>query len=237
MSLAIPRLGLAIGAKRGYDISLGASFDPTTIPNLQAWFSSTYGVVHTDNVVESWEAKYPADGLVVSTAFNGPMVDGDSIYFDGVGSYMVSEDLSISSSTPRTFVVVGKMPNSIDREQEGFMNINDDCGYVFKESYSERMYLYVGGGGQVPNSNGANTNLSDFRTVVAVQKVSPDESYIKVGESVRTGTLSHLPILHTLYFGCRSPSSEFLLGNIKDVLIFDRALTSTEISNLETYLA
>jgi len=235
----MPKLGISLSIKPKYGNftvqEFPPSFDPSTIPNLKAWFSTTYGVNHTSNVIDNWVAKYPADGSVVATAFNGPMLDGDSIYFDGIDSYMTSDDILISNTTPRTFVVVGSMGDAIHRNQEGFINSFGDGGYIFKEALTESMYYYANGFQQQhPETH----DLSEFHTIVVRHGISPDPSSIKIGAITSSDlVISNTTTFDTLYIGCREPSSEYLFGRIKNILVFDRILTETEVTDLENYLA
>jgi hypothetical protein len=220
-----------------YEIGL-PNINNMFLPEL--WLKADAGVTTNGSNVTAW-ADQSGNGNN-ATAYNDPLLISNElnsnpvISFNGYDQY-ASFPISLSAETPRTIFVVGKYED-ISRSQEGFMALGNsqlnpvwDRGYVFRSG--EYSYYYTPGQIIAPTSTIGNYHIT------TIKHNYQSNSTIGINGSFGSGsTIAHSPANEGL-IALRDPTAEepeYAAANIAEIIIYDRALTTSERQQVEEYL-
>ena len=203
-------------------------------------FNADVGVSETGGIITSWTDQQNG---IVATAFNGPslltnQLNGrNAISFDGANDYLTfTFPTPIQIAQKRTFVIIGRYNNPSSTSQRGYLNsaANDLC-YVFKNSNEDKSYYFS----QNNQIQGPNVSLANYHVMTVVHNGVPNTNFIQINgvksTTVSYGSMSNLPQLTNMVIGGRGAPSEIILGQIVEVLIYNRELSTEEIEQIETY--
>jgi hypothetical protein len=183
----------------------------------------------------------------VATAFNNPTLltnefnGRNAVSFNGSNTYFTfTFPAPISNGTPRTFIVIGRYNNPTTTTQKGYLNsTSGDLCYVFKNGNEDRAYFYTEGRQIAGPTAGSSSSLANYHVQTVVHNGVPNSNFIRINGVTSTGVsygaMDNLPQLTNLVIGGRGTPNEILPGQIVEVLIYNRELTSQEIEQIETY--
>jgi hypothetical protein len=226
-SMAIEGIGTATG---GIITSLSGP-----VPN---------GTITTSNVttdyVTSWNDQSNNENN--ATAYNGPELitnelNGKSVIsFNGSSSYLEAA-ISLLQNQDRTIFIVGKY-NDINADQQGFLNLLGDGAesYVFKQAELDESYYYIH-----PAQIAAPTSVSvgNYHIVSISNNTEPNTSTMRINGVAGNNDYGEMTTKYASYanIGSRNADGEFLNGSIAEVIIYNRALTTSERQEVENYLS
>lgn len=216
-----------------------SGFNPRSISGLYAWWDATDASTYTVGTgVSSWRDKASNIAATQSTGANQPTVsslNGKTAFAFDAGVSLLATGLSYSITAQSTFAVF--RADSV----ASFARIVSQESDVANATYIQLLLpntglfqvgSYIGGG---------------FRSPVAIT-----QSAATIGESHHNGStltavangVSGTPFGGTLSFsptkialGNSAAASNALVGRIGEVLMWNRALTSTEITTVRRYLS
>ncbi len=224
-----------------YKESGGGGSLPIPTSGLIARFNADFGITASGNNITSWTDQ---ENGIVATATNFPQLITNayngrtSVGFNGLNTYFTFQLPSpLLGGVARSFVIIGKYNNPIGRAQEGFLNsrLPSDSGYIFKQASSFRPNYYnaspqlSGPDGMPLNQYHITTVVHDVTSLLRINNGNPT--------NFTTGNAGNPNQVDQLIIGGRNINSEIMLGEIVELLIYDRALTIPEIEELETYFA
>lgn len=215
-------------------------FSPSDISGLIARFNADFGISQAGGAITSWTDQ---ENSILATAHNGPtllsnQIDSRSaVSFNGANSYFL---FSLPSPIPigqkRTFVVIGKYNTPLETAQQGYLNTQaDDQCYIFKNSGENKAYYYT----EDRQLEGPNVGIDSYHIISVVHNGIPGANFIRINgitsTNVSYGTMDNLPEIQDFIIGGRSAANEIILGEIVELLIYNKELSSSEIAELETY--
>jgi len=217
-----------------------AAFSPSDISNLAIWLDSgdTATITDTSGAVNQWDDKSVNARHVFDTAAGSPTTGTETINglnvidFPGGGAGQDDTVLNTSASTtltqPFTMVFVGSGPGA-DR---AVGSLGDGAVFLQLDSGPGTWAYYAG------TVQSGTTTMSSGQTsiVVAVFDSSGGTSQLRVNgvqESTADPGTNSLNLLQVGADG--NPVLEWG-GVIASVLVYDKALSTQEVSDLETYL-
>lgn len=215
-------------------------FSPSNLPNLVARFNADFGISESGGAVSSWTDQ---ENGIVATAYNGPslltnQLNGRSaVSFDGSDDYFeFSLPSPITASQKRTFVIIGRYNDPTNTSQQGYMNTqSDDLCYVFKNAFEDQSYYYSDNN----QLQGPSVSLANYHITTVVHNGVVDTNFIRINGTtsfaVSYGEMSYLPEIQDFVIGGRYAGSEVIYGEIVELLIYDKELTTQEIQQLEAY--
>jgi len=207
-------------------------------------FNADVGVSEAGGIITSWTDQQNG---VVATAFNGPTLltnefNGRSaVSFDGSNDYFTfTFPTPINNGTPRTFVIIGRYNNPTTTSQKGYLNsTSSDLCYVFKNSNEDRSYYFSENRQLSGPTAVSSSSLANYHIQTIVHNGISNSNFIRVNGitsyGVSYGVMNNLPQLTNIVIGGRGTPSEIILGQIVEILIYNRELTSQEITQIETY--
>lgn len=231
-----------------------ASAPDAAVPRagLKVWFAADQGVVASGTKVARWTdlSGSGADATQTAAASQPVLVDGalngkPVVRFDGVNDFLTFP-YSPNGLTAMTIVLVSAAAQDYDGTWNGvrnaplFWNETGGWGTVHLSPF-QRVVRFRFGTGQ--RANLPSYRLEDgpgmkYRSVIAV-KNGPTESLFVDGKKVLTlgGKLSTIQRVRTQgNLGRGYNDDSFFAGDIAEVLVYQRALTDAEISQVSQYL-
>jgi len=213
-----------------------ANPEPLPTDGLVARFKSDAGVISTNNTITAWNDQSTHNNN--ATAFNGPTLITNQLYgrpavsFDGINDYLTFNlDTPLQSGQARTFVVIGKY-NDITN-QHGFLNsIKDDLSYIF---HSDNRGYYYSNGQQIA---GPTLSVTGYHTTAVVHNSQGALSSIKINDIQDTNqilVLNNPPEITGFAIGYRDLNGQFLNGNIVELFVYNRVLSSREMTRIYDY--
>jgi hypothetical protein len=156
-----------------------------------------------------------------------------AISFNGVASY-ATFPISLSTGTDRTIFIVGKY-NDLNRGQEGFLALvfggSLDRGYVFRESQTDATYYYT------PSQIAAPTLTSVGNYHIAIVKHNfVGDSTMGINGSFGEGGQCNLSEINQGNIAQRGEGQEYASVNIAEIIIYNQALTTQKLQQVEEYL-
>lgn len=242
----MPRLGLGLGlgsliGRPSVGGGGAVPFSPSDISNLAARFNADFGISEADGVVTSWTDQ---NNSIVATAYNGPtlitnQLNGrNAVSFDGSDDYFdFSLPSPITASQKRTFVVIGRYNDPTNTYQQGYLNTQQSSNlcYVFKNAFEHQSYYYSDNN----QLQGPSVSLANYHITTVVHNGIENTNFIRINGTtsftVSYGNMSYLPEIQDFVIGARSAANEVLFGEIVELLVYDKELTTQEIQQLETY--
>jgi hypothetical protein len=222
-SIGIGRIG--IGVSSAIAIPSGS---------IALWLMADAGVAVSGTNVTAW-GDQSGNGNN-ATAYNNPQLITNAlnskpvISFNGSTSY-ASFPISLSAATDRTIFIVGKY-NDVNREQEGFLALGTDQGYVFRESQTQLTYYYTGEG-QISAPASIVTNYH----IVTVNHLYVGDSAMAINGTFGNGQGIELYAINDGRIALRSLiGGEYASVNIAEIIIYNRQLNGTERGQVQSYL-
>lgn len=200
------------------------------IVHLKADDLSTAGPINTwsDASGNGHDATQDSSGLqptVVLNALNGKPV----VRFDGVNEFMSTGTGAFISSQPNTVFIIGKT-NNLGSGDEPFIagtNTSNRHNVLVRNG----LYRIFAGTGQ--NGGAATTN---FALITAVFN-APTGSSLWINQSQRLNNVNAgSESLNGLNIGSNEHKTQFLDGDIAEILVFDTVLSESDRKDVECYL-
>jgi hypothetical protein len=232
-----------------------ANFVPQTAPfanpvpaiptdGLLVRFNADSGISESSGNITSWTDQQNG---VVATAFNNPTLltnefnGRKAVSFNGSNTYFTfTFPTPISNGAPRTFVVIGRYNNPTSTGQQGYLNSTaGDLCYVFKNASEDRSYYYTEARQMAGPTAASSSSLASYHVQTVVHNGIPNSNFIRINGvtsyNISYGTMDNLPQLANIVIGGRGTPSEILSGQIVEILVYNRELSSEEITQIETY--
>jgi hypothetical protein len=232
-----------------------ANFVPQTAPfanpvseiprnGLLVRFNADSGISESGGNITSWTDQQNG---VVATAFNNPTLltnefnGRKAVSFNGSNTYFTfTFPTPISNGAPRTFVVIGRYNNPATTGQKGYLNsTSGDLCYVFKNANEDRGYYYTEARQIAGPTAASSSSLANYHVQTVVHNGIPNSNFIRINGvtsyNISYGTMNNLPQLTNIVIGGRGTPDEILPGQIVEILIYNRELSSEEITQIETY--
>lgn len=227
---------------------VGAPFLPTALSNLQLWLdaadTSASNIAESSNLVSQWNDKSGNGNNVtqgtgsaqpttnVSTS-NGKNV----LNFDGGDSFDIPSGLFTVADGSNTVFVVSRR-TSEDASQDLIFNFMTGATNKF-------LMLYSATGGQIDYrsnntplgsaSNTGNTN-TDFNIVRGRRSGTTQAIAVNGGAESTNTNGENISGIDDAFLGSLDGTTQFLTGSIAEVLMYDRSLSTAEITAVENYL-
>jgi len=207
-------------------------------------FNADNGIGESGGSITSWTDQQNG---VVATGFNSPtlltnQLNGrNAVSFDGTNSYFTfTFPTPIGNGTPRTFVIIGRYNNPTTTAQKGYLNsTSGDLCYVFKNVNEDRSYFYTENKQIFGPTAASSSSLANYHIQTIVHNGIPNSNFIRINGvtsyGVSYGTMNNLPQLTNIVIGGRGTPGEIISGQIVEILIYNKELTSQEIQQIENY--
>lgn len=242
----MPRLGIGLGLGNliGKSLVAGGSvvapFSPSDISNLVVRFNSDHGITESGGVITSWTDQKNG---IIATASNGPtlltnQLNGrKAVSFDGTDDYLVfSLPSPITNSQKRTFVFIGRYNTPTQTGQQGYLNTQSgDLCYIFKAE-GENISYYFSVSNQL---QGPTVSVQNYHINTIVHNGIEGANFIRTNGvtsfSINYGNMDNLPEIQDFVIGARGAPDEVMFGEIVELLIYNKELTTEEIQQIEIY--
>lgn len=162
--------------------------------------------------------------------------------FDGSNDRVELPDLGLSSGSSFSvalWVNIDTLPSSTGNSQTPFGRFDgaDDIINVTAASSDDWQFRlgHVGGNTlEARTTSGSSVEASWQHIVVVFDASGPSAEIYKDGSSIGTdsGTVDNFATTNGPWIGARSDSAEWVPGDIDDVRVYNKVLSSTEVSNL-----
>lgn len=225
-------------------------FSPNSIDSLKYWFSSDYGIItDINNKVEKWKFRNSNFRLYQNNISLRPnlLINGyngfPSINFQGLNAFLFSDSIIISTGNKSLTTFLLAKTNIYDQQILIGLASNSILSYkIFEvEARNIRMRLWKGNGTNYEYSD-KNFNFSNL-SIIRASTDSNFKSILQVNHgipSLNNTVYSFNGVLNKISVGDRSINgvngSAPFKGELYEVFIINRQLTSTEINYLNTYL-
>jgi len=247
----MPRLSLGLGVQNARKIGGAAAFSPASISGLSLWLKANAGVSLNGNDVTGW-ADQSGNGknavgtdtlpTLQSNAINGlPAIRFNNGY--DIGRFVISSSFNLKNSS--AFVVVQQL--SLDNSYPRFLSFPslNDLDYNANDGLC---ILFNNGVPQLQLTSNANDALivdasANNAFAIASYKIdnSGNMSLFYNGASESTNQNSNMASqngLGEIYIGQSQSNigSEGLYGDIAEIVMYNRAVTTIERQQVEGYL-
>lgn len=227
-------------------------FDPRSIPNCRLWLdandSSTITKSNGTNI-SSWRDK-SSGGFNATNASTGPttVTTGNRTYLSFNGSSNFLETNLTLTANAHTIMIVYR-PTANNASSNSLLRAQVSAGYIVFPYYTgttlKNAYITSFDGTGVGSLDVSNSTLdpaasTTSHNVVSISIASGSQSIYNNGELKVTTTQSISattsdPFDIGAWVG--SPTSQYYTGQLAEVIIYNRTITSTERIQLEGYLA
>jgi hypothetical protein len=213
--------------------NLYSQFNPiAAVPNCSLWLDAADPSTFTlsGSNVTQWNDK-SGNGRNATVFSASPTRGSNSVIFNG-SNQGLQTSLSASDATESGFVMVTL--NNFSAVNTLLGSANGNGGRQFRV-FNTIQTIKQG----VSNILTTGTNLSNGQSLLSyVSNLSSSTiTHFSRGATYATGTSVAYDALRTTSIGCRFGSTEFLNGDIHEILVFSRALTTFEREQIEGYLA
>lgn len=221
--MGLGRLGLLAGGGRRI-------IDPSTLPNLAAWYRKGVGVTESGGLVSAW-ADQSGNGrnLVQATGTNQPALQGDgSILFDGIDNSMLA---TFTRNQPQTVYVLGKQVTWANTER-WFDGSTGDRGTLQQTTASPQIRIFAGTG-----MGNISLAVDTYGIIASVFNGANSVLQLNLGTPV-TGDTGSGGDMTGFRLGSRGDGAG-AFGNvqIKEILIYAAAHDATTRQKVIEYLA
>lgn len=244
--LALPCLGQDV---QGRTLAPAAATGPSSISGLQAWYAADSGLTctggcTTGNPVTAWADK--SSNVNNLTGVNGPTYQGaqinglPAVRFTAASTQGFTFGTAINLQTASTIFVVVKMASITQGIMVG--GPGDALGYWVGYAGSQQGADWIGNAGISKGNVAADTtwhqqNMTYNNTVIAFRLGSASDP---CGTSPGTTTCATTQTIAanetTIGYRTYPSNSQYLDGYLAEIIIYNRVLTGTEITTVETYL-
>ena len=197
-----------------------------------------------DNIVVQ-QQKHQATNLLVNSgdyqSANPLLTSTKSMYFDGIDSYIeVQDDSSLQlEASPSTWTFWARLDGLSDGDQKFIAKAvstgSDLSGYQIRTNNADLLFQSYDGGWNGVTASSFFTDLNWVNVTITLDS-SNLASFYKNGVLFSSGSLGADIPANTgeMLFGARTPAVpvNFLEGQMTEVGIYDRALTSLEVASL-----
>lgn len=213
-----------------------SDFSPTDILNLALWLdgSDSSSITYSTGIsVSQWSDKsgnnrHATQGVGASQ----PTYSGGAVIFDGVNDSLFTSNFVNTSGSFTYFIVYSHPTTSASRVV--FSNGADVNGFAFRLINSNQ---------RVNNNNGvaamldSNATPNQYEIVSVVRDTTPSATMYVNGSSVSLtlSTSSFANPTFGLTIGSRQ-ADQFAAASIKEIIMYNRNLSFSEISQVHTYL-
>jgi len=219
---------------------------PSDLEGLQLWLdaddSST--ITEAGGLVSAWNDKSgQGNNATQGTGSKQPTTEATTengknvLDFDGGDTLVLPAALdSIPNSAHTMFVVSNRSTEAATTN--AIVSISAVAAtrtVMFYSSVAGRVSYRNAGSASADNSSNTNTNMQILRGTF--DGASTVTSTVDNNTPVSSATAAAAADADTGTIGSRADTDLYLTGSISEILIYDRVLTSAEITNVETYLS
>ena len=227
-----------------------APFLPTLLPNLQLWLdasdTSATNIVESGGLVSQWSDKSGQGNNVTGSGAARPTTNATTkngknvLDFNGNDSLVMPSALHSISNSDNTIFLVSKR-NTEDGSGDRVIECATAGTIDIIHSYSSvaGQYLYKNRntpGGDVVISGLTNT---DFQLFTSIHSGTTSQSLsVNSGTADTNSNGEDVATTDECAIGSNAQSDgSFLIGSIAEIIIYNRALTATEVASVNNYLS
>jgi hypothetical protein len=227
------------GAWQYAALSSPAAFTPASISGLYAWYDASQIVGKVDgDAISQWDdLSGNARHLLQATGSKQPLYKAavqngkPVVRFDGVDDDLTAA-LAATLAQPFTIVVVGRASTGTSTN-ENFTASPSGNVFVAGRTGGGGVYSIQGGTPFTQISAGRKENA--FKLITAIFNGATSE--IHVNGATTAGSLGTTGYATPLRVGSLGGTTEFLNGDVAELIVYSKALNSTEVGQIEAYLA
>lgn len=231
-----------------------SGFDVNTVPvvdHLVAWFDAADAntITESSGDVSQWDDKSGnANNASQGTASNQPLLVADAanghpvIRFDGVDNFLSLPSVIISGSTLRTaFFVIRRADNGA---AQTFFSLTTATSNIFIYG---RNPVDIIGSYQISSKRDFTGSVADPTDFFVLTHVTPttniSTSEMRIDGSNLSVQSTNAGVFNTSSSGTssigrwRSGNPQYFDGDLGEIIIYDKALSNSEILSVESYLA
>jgi len=255
----MPRPSLGLGVQSIRKIGGGASFSPANVSGLSLWLKADAGVTTSGSNVTAWADQSgngnnatarTGNATLVSSVINGKPV----LRFDGTSNLITNNFFVNNYNTPITIIAVSKASASTVRGEQPtaryIVGVTNNGGYQFGLSY---------GAYGAENPNFSNSYGISYVSGADIESSPMGENEKRIASTINSGSEISFFLDATLV-GTADPTEQsggnnstgaFSIGSdvvldeidnffctcdIAEIIIYNRAVTTTERQQVEAYL-
>jgi len=223
---------------------------PSDIGNLQLWLDAadTSTITESSGLVSQWDDKSgQGNDAVQGTGANQPTTNANTqngknvIDFDGSTDFMsIADSASISLTGDCTFFFTGNLTDTTGTARN-FIAKDANAAYRLRvtETGDLSWILLNDGVSSEADTSSSAVIFGASAILTTAVAIGGTISFRNNGTSIGTATTTKASIADTagaLLIGSIDGASENWLGNMSEILIYDRLLSASEIESVETYL-
>ena len=228
-------------------VSIAQSVQPSDLTNLSLWLRAENGVTHSANAVSNWlDFSGANNNCSQNSTANRPLlvnnVDqlaGKSVIrFDGTNDFLNGTTISNINNSSFTIFVIANGESQSSSIASLFSINTAATGFYFTRRPSLNRFSVFNSNTSI-NSNGSFPSTGyNYRLVTGIKSLGSSFSLKVNGSQDFNSTLTGLTSSFTnaIYQIGAGNSSNFFRGDIAEVIIYTRELTSVEITQIENYL-
>ncbi|UKA57985.1 hypothetical protein [Arthrobacter sp. FW306-2-2C-D06B] len=213
-----------------------AVFTPAAVSGLVAWYDASQIVGLADGAsVPRWnDLSGNGNNLTQGIAANQPVYktaiqNGKAVVrFNGSSSVM-SKTLGVALKAPYTVILVGRASSGTSANECFWSGGNS----TFLEGRTNGKYQ-TQSGSAVFAQIGTGVKLNAFVALSAIFSITPS---LRVNGVELDGSWSSCANATSIYVGAVNGLGDWLNGDIGELLVYNRALTNTELLQIEGYLS
>jgi hypothetical protein len=220
---------------------------PSAISNLQLWLKADAGVIINSSAVSQWSDQSSVNNHCIQNTLvnrptqvvNVPELNGNSaIRFDGTNDFLIGTTLSnINNSSFTIFVVANGESQSSSIASLFSVNTASNGFYFTRRPSINKFSIF--------NQNATINSISNFPSIGYNYRLLSGIKTLNTSFSFRVNSTQDFnstsaglttSFTNTNYQLGAGNSSNFFKGDIAEIILYDRALSLSEISQVELYL-
>ncbi|MDB5185269.1 MAG: hypothetical protein JWN38_1077 [Candidatus Saccharibacteria bacterium] len=219
-------------------LSAPSAFTPATLSGLVAWYDASQitGLADGDAVAQWNDLSGNGNHAVQATGANKPtyktnIQNGKPVVrFNGTTT-VLARTLGVALTAPYTIVVVGRASQGVSAN-ECFVSGGNST--FLSGRTTGRYAIQSGSPGFAQQSNNLVTKTNAFVLVIGTFSTTPIVRVSGIDGAV--GSWASVANMSNIYLGAVT-NADYLNGDLAEVIVYNRVLTSGEVTQLETYLA
>jgi len=215
-----------------------APFSPNQLANLQIWYRGDKGISLNGSTVSAWADQSGVGDVhrnaTQSTALNQPTYNASDPAYNGQAT------LSFASGSSN-FMVASPFATPVAGVTTTFMVMDSDMA-------AREFFLTTNGGNSIEtippatyaDNLGVNVSVTSPSVIIGVYRGSASSNsaiYVNSKSPLLTGNAGADISFNTIWLASNVGSGFFQNGRIAELIIYDRVLSSTELSQVQTYLS
>jgi PKD repeat protein len=225
----------------------GQNITPTSISNLELWLKADAGVSTIGGLVDSWQDQSGAENHVAQTNNNNrPLLVNvnesinnlPSIRFDGVNDFLLGPTISNLGTSNFSFFIICKGYNQSASNIGVFSIGPTSSGIWLNRRASVNRISFTQKNTQLQGSTIFDASGFDFRQISLVKQVGVSMASKINGVQEAFSTAANLisDFTNTNFYVGSGTAANFFSGDIVEILLFKRNLSTSEQTQVEKYL-